>query len=259
MSDTRVKAIINLYDTTAKEDGEYTTNTIFQYSDIDQLDYDEYMTTKYATCEQDRFLLDGSYMLMDDPDSSEFCYWSGSVANENGTFTTNPVISRTFENNHSSSGITLNFDPNYPLPLKVKIRLYNGQTLLNSGEFVPDSYLYFCDLPAENYKGIEVEITNVDPYSYARLLLINYGESLVYEQGSDRDIIKASLLEEIDITSSEVAINASELKTIDLDEVFDITNPDGLYKYLQERQKVQLMEVIDGEIYEMANHYLKEW
>ena len=259
MSVTKARAIINLFDTTAKDDGTYSVNTIFEYSDIDQLNYDVYETTKYATCEQDRFLLDGTYMLMDDPDIHEFSYWSEHVSDENGEFVTVPVITRVFENYHSSSGITLTFDPNYPLPKEIEIRLFDGQNTLNSGIFEPDDYTYFCDVPAENYKGIELRITETEPYSYARLLAINYGQSLVYEQGSERDVIKASLLEEIDIITSEVAINTSELKTIDADEIFDITNPDGLYKFLQERQLIQLFEIIDGQTYEMANHYLKEW
>lgn len=258
---TSTRAVINLFDTSAKIDGEYVANTKLSYIDLDNLNLENHETIKYATSEKDIFLLDGSYKLIDEETTSDdFGYWTGNTSKADGTFNTTPQITREFENNHSSNGVTFFYDENYPLPKQVKVSLYSQYgLLLNTFTKTPASYVDFVDVPAENYRKIVVEILKTNPYSYGRINSIEYGESLYYSSESDRNLATAKILEELDITSSELAINTSELKVIDKDERFSILNPKSLYKYLQQRQKIQIYEKVDGEEYQMATHYLKEW
>lgn len=258
---TSTRAVINLFDTSAKIDGEYVANTKLSYIDLDNLNLENHETIKYATSEKDIFLLDGSYKLIDEETTSnDFGYWTGNTSKADGTFNTTPQITREFENNHSSNGVTFFYDENYPLPKQVKVSLYSQYgLLLNTFTKTPASYVDFVDVPAENYRKIVVEILKANPYSYGRINSIEYGESLYYSSESDRNLATAKILEELDITSSELAINTSELKVIDKDERFSILNPKSLYKYLQQRQKIQIYEKVDGEEYQMATHYLKEW
>lgn len=261
MRKTSTKAIINLFDTSAKRDGEYVANSIYDYCDIDSLDRENHNTKKFATCEQDVFLLDGSYLLVDeDTTSNDFGYWSGSVSDDEGEFQTNPLITRAFNDAHSSNGITMFFDESYALPLQIKITLYDSNDgVIITKDFAPERYMQFFEIPGVNYRKIEVELIKTNPYSFARLSGIEYGESLYYSSESDRNLATAKVLEELDITSSELPINTSELKVIDRDERFSILNPDSLYKFLQQRQKIQIIEKVDDEEYEMATHYIKEW
>jgi len=258
---TSTRAIINLFDTSAKLDGEYETNTILSYCDIDNLDLEEYGTIKYATSEKDVFLLDGSYKLIDnDTTSLDFGYWSGLVSDESGNFNVTPKITREFNDNHTSTGVTLFLDDNYALPLRIKATLFDGNGyVLGTKTITPSSYIEFIEIPSENFRKVELEIIKTNPYSYARIKEIEYGESLYYSSESDRNLATAKLLEELDSTSNELPINTSELKVIDKDERFNILNPDSLYKYLQQRQKIQIFEKVDDEEYQMATHYLKEW
>lgn len=258
---TSTRAVINLFDTSAKKDGNYVVNTKLSYCDINNLNLESYDTIKFATSEEDVFLLDGSCQLIDENvTSGDFSYWSGLVSNSNGQFSSNPLITREFENNHTSNGVTLFFDENYPLPKEIRATLFDvdGHTL-GSKTFTPKKYIEFVNIPSENYRKLEIEIIKTNPYSYGKLNAIEYGESLYYSSESDRNLATAKVLEELDITSNELAINTSEIKVIDKDERFSILKPDSLYKYLQQRQKVQIYEKVDGEEYQMATHYMKEW
>jgi len=267
---TSTKAIIDLYDTTAKEDGSYVTNDIISFSSLSYLDQ-EHVVNKYATCENNVFYLNGDFNYFPTtPASTEFNYWSNSMGDADGEFTTNPTITREFSTPHSSIGITLSFDPGYPLPLKIKVSLYGydeGYTLLQQETFDIDSYSFFCDIPANEYRKIVIEFVKVQPYQYARLAGIIYGRRLEYSSESNKNVSKARILEEVDVTSAQFKVGTSSLTIIDPDETFSITNPSGAYKFLQKRQVIQIYEkikeIIDGVVtereYKMAHHYIKEW
>lgn len=260
---TEAKAVINLFDTTAKKDGEYSANDVLSFCELSKLDQGSYSTVKYATLEDGGFFLDGSCTLMNSETSSEtLSYWSSSMSDEQGLFTTDasPTIERSFNDNHSSAGLTLCFDSNYPLPKKITVFFgAEGGSEINSGVFKPDDYVYFCDCKADNYKYLKVVFDETEPYQYARVNAIEYGAKLEYSSVSSKRITKATLLEELDMTSSEVSVNTSTLTVYDKDELFSIDNPQGYYSLLQEQQKVELYSLIDGVEYEMATHYIKSW
>ena len=153
---TSTRAVINLFDITAKQDGQYESSDMLAFCDLNRLDEQSITTVKFATLEDDGFLLDGSYQFMDEnTDSNNIGYWSSSMSDESGTFLENPRIVREFSDNHSSAGITLNFDENYSLPRQIKVSLFDANdTVINEGVFKPSTYSYFCDLKAEDYRKI---------------------------------------------------------------------------------------------------------
>ena len=258
------RILFNLVDVTAKSDGNYVSNSTYEHTNLANLDNNNnYLTKKYATCEQNMFLLDGSFELMDAPESDEFSFWSAIVSNDNGLFNTNPTITRQFSENHSSSGITLSFDENYPLPLLVRISLYDFQnSLLNTKDIEPDKYYnYFIDMKTSNYRKLIIEFIGVEPCQRARLKTIIYGQILEYSDRADKNLSSAEILECADMYSIEAPICTSAIKIIDTDELFNITNPEGLYSMLQERQKIEVYEKVSDESSErlMAVHYVKEW
>lgn len=259
---TSTYAIINLTDVTSIADATYITNSLFNYCDLDNIKKENYSTKKYATCELNSFLLDGSFEEMDELDENDFSYWSGSLSKGDGTFDITPTIISNFSFNHSSAGLTVNYDSNYPLPKEVTFTFYDSQdNVINSIVDYPTDYNHTLDIPAENYRKFVIEFNEVKPYSRARIKNIVYGIQLLYSSESNKNLSKASVLEEVDITSKEIAVNTSTLTVIDKDNYFSITNPRGVYKFLQKRQKIGIYERIEGEEddYVMAMHYLKSW
>lgn len=258
---TSTKAIINLFDTTAKQDGMYTATDVFDHCDLQRLNNENISTIKFGTLEDNGFLLDGSYVIMDENTSSEdLGYWSKAMSDSTGNYEVVPKIERVFSDNHSAAGLTLYFDKKYSLPSIIKIVFKDAENkIIAEGEFKVNRYDYFCDLKADNFKYMSIEFIKVSPFNYARINGIDYGRKLEYSMDSDKNLSKASLLEELDITSSEVSVNTSSLTVIDYDETFNIDNPQGYYSLLQERQKIQIIETIDDIEYDMATHYIKSW
>lgn len=258
---TSTRAVINLFDTTAKQDGAYAVNDILSFCDIGRLDEDEIETVKFGTLEDGGFLLDGSCQIMDESvQTADFGYWSAMMSDEHGSFSTNPKIERQFYENHSAAGLTLTFDRQYPLPKRVRVTFENSiGELIGSEVFSIDRYTYFCNLKADEFRYMSLEFLQTESHQYARLNGIDYGRKLEYSQDAEKNLSKATLLEELNITSSEVSVNTSSVTVIDTDETFNIDNPQGYYTLLQQRQKIDLYETINGVEYQMATHYIKTW
>lgn len=258
---TSTRAVINLFDTTAKQDGAYIVNDILSFCDIGRLDEEEIETVKFGTLEDGGFLLDGSCQIMDESvQTADFGYWSAMMSDEHGSFNTNPKIERQFNENHSAAGLTLTFDRQYPLPKRVRVTFENSVgELIGSEVFSIDRYTYFCNLKADAFRYMSLEFLQTESHQYARLNGIDYGRKLEYSQDAEKNLSKATLLEELNITSSEVSVNTSSVTVIDPDETFNIDNPQGYYTLLQQRQKLDLYETINGVEYQMATHYIKTW
>jgi len=262
MRTTSTRAVINLYDVTANTDGEYFTNSKQPFIDLDQLERDGYPTVKYATLEHNGFLLDGTFSIInfDTISSDDFGYWSGYLGGNNGLFTTNPKITRTFNDNHSVAGLTLAFDRHYWLPKIIRIEFRDsGGNVLNNQTFNVDSYLFFASMIVNDFKYMEIEFLEVETYTFARLNTIFYGARLEYSQNSDKNISNAKLLEELSVIGDELSINTSSLTVIDPAETFNIDNPQGYYSLLQQKQRIDIYSMLNGVEYQMAANYMKSW
>lgn len=258
---TSCKVELELFDTTAISDSNFTVSNIQRFSNINSIKNKSQEIVRIATCENDYFLLDGSYQLYDDVNdlSSKIGYMSSEFKT---------VIKSAFGSNHSSAGITFHFYetiPNY-----IKIYFGNDESYVARKEFYPKfedftvikregytEYTYFASIGAEDYNYMEVELSSPD--RYIRLNSIDYGVSLIYGDEYKKKVKSCSLTEETDILSTALTVNECKVELVDSDYLFDITNPKSYYKYLQKRQKFKIIERINDEERLMAFHYLKEW
>ena len=168
---TSTRAVINLFDTTAKQDGAYAVNDILSFCDIQRLDEEDIETVKFGTLEDGGFLLDGSCQIMDESEqTTDFGYWSAVMSDEHGSFSMNPKIERQFSENHSAAGLTLDFDKQYPLPKQVQVTFKNNVgELIGSEVFNVDRYTYFCNLKADEFRYMSLEFLQTESHQYARL------------------------------------------------------------------------------------------
>ena len=180
------------------------------------------------------------------------------MSNSNGAFTTPPALTITFNQSvHSSLGLTLTFSE-YSYCSQLTIKYYNSSDeLISTKTFTPDSYEYFCEQVVANYKKIvlEFEKTNI-PYRYIKLYRIIFGKLLEFTGDM---LISANLLENSDILSNEITINTLDFVVYTNDDKFNILNPSGIYKTLQERQSVNAYMIADGDTRNMGTFYLDKW
>ena len=213
-----------------------------------------------GTCEQDQFKVDGTMSLFPDnpPAGVNFGWWSSAISGADGTFSDPPAITYIFRKVHSSIGITLQFTE----PVQdVKVTAYNGETELSSKTFTGlNTVQALLDFPVENYTKLVIEILRVQPYHYAKLLEISFGIEYVYD---DTMLTGFDVLEDIDLTSNTISSNTATITLNNLDQRFNMFNPQNEVRFLQERQQLTVtagLKIDEGyEDVPLGKFYLSKW
>lgn len=271
---TRGRVTFDISDVTARGDvNSITTSPQSLISDKQQLiNKKREQSINIATWERDRFKLDGSFSFADDSmaNNGELGFVSGNLSDENGEFVLQPTLVFTFNDTHSSMGITLTFDvPNNEYAKEFIINAYDGaNNLILTKNVVDNDSVQVAEIGQFYlYKKIEIIIIKwCKPYRRARVVEVDFGVVRVY---ADDKLITMNYTEEMDIISKNIP--AAEFKfTVDnLNKEFNILNPEGFYKFLQERQLVTpevgvVIGDIDGagattEFIPLGEFYLMDW
>lgn len=262
---TKARVTFDFSDVTALSDvTTINTPTQFELSNKMQLIDRNREINKLATYEPNRFKLDGSFSFADTSNLGEVGFCSSELCNANGYFTNNQVLEFILSNNqHKSAGLTLTFDVlNNEYAVNFIVDVYNGSSLVKTVTVADNTDVQPIMLgPFDNYSKVVVNITKWSKgQRRCRVSELDFGFFRVY---TDNNLIKLNYIEDIDLTSSQMA--SSELKfTFDnSNKEFNILNPNGFYKYLQEQQRLlaEIGVVIDGvvEYVPLPEMLLREW
>lgn len=241
MSSTHCKAEMKFIDVTAQADAAIDTIHATDFSSLGWF----YMPAPnsygdIAHIGQNHFVLDGSKEILPD-EPEDIAFWSSAKSNSNCEFTSNPIITISFRNMHSSSGITLYFNTVYPEALRVT--WYGNGTKLVSEEYHPDRLMYICNQKAKDYNKIEIEFIRTNlPGEYIQLQYILYGRHILW--GVD-EIKNAKITEELDLTGATIPINKASIDIIDENEQFNISSNVGEWLFVQKNQKMKFYEIKD--------------
>lgn len=263
--ETKARVTFDFSDVTALSDvTTINTPTQFALSSKMQLIDRNRGLNNLATFEPGRFKLDGSYSFADLNNVGEVGFCSSEICGADGTFTNSQVLEFILgSNQHSSAGITLTFDVlNSEYAVDFIVKAYNATALVKTIAVTNNTEIQPIILgPFDNYSKIEVIITKWNKGNRrCRISELDFGFYRVY---TDNNLIKLNYIEELDLTSSQIP--SSELKfTFDnSNKEFNILNPIGFSKYLQEQQKLlaEIGVVIDGtvEYVPLPEMLLKGW
>lgn len=243
------------------------TNTESSISNKSQLiNKNRSQSYNLATCEPNRFKLDGSFCFADDALASnkEVGFCSNDLCSEDGTFTPYQVLSFQFNANHSSMGLTITFDvPGNEYATDFAITAYDGNNVVIDSVDITGNTLVQCTPLGQLYLYRKVEITIkkwCKGNRRCRVAEVDFGVVKVYE---DSNLIKMSLIEEMDLTSSLLSSPEFKFTVDNANREFNILNPSGFYKFLQQRQQV-LSEIgveLEGttEYIPLGNYLLCQW
>ncbi|WEK53316.1 MAG: hypothetical protein P0Y55_12035 [Candidatus Cohnella colombiensis] len=224
--------------------------------------------TNLATLEQDRFKLDGSFSFADDvtpANNGEVGFVSSVLCNGAGTFTTPQTITVNFGSNHSSAGLTVTFDVfNNEYATDFNLSAYNATGgLIDSVDVTGNTETIRSFLGQFlNYKKVVLTINKwCVGNRRARVLEIDFGFLITY---NDDSLISCNLIEEMDMTSGQLPSPEFRFTVDNSERLFNILNPTGFYKYLQQRQQViaDLGMVLENgkiEYVPLGNYLLWEW
>ncbi|OBZ13332.1 hypothetical protein [Bacillus sp. FJAT-26390] len=220
-----------------------------------------------ATLEQDRFRLDGTFSFPDalPANNGETGYVSNALCGADGVFSPARTIAITFGGLHSSAGITVTFDQfNNEYATDFNISTYNAANALIKSVDVTGNTLALYPLfgPFDNYKKIIVTINKWSVGNRrARVLEVDFGYVRLY---TDNEIIRLNMVEEMDMTSGALPSPEFRFSVDNSDRVFNILNPAGYVKYLQQRQEVvaEIGFEVAPNIFEfvpVGRYLLSEW
>lgn len=94
------------------------------------------------------------------------------------------------------------------------------------------------------------------PYRYLKVQNIMHG---ILKSFANDDITKATILEEVDLSSRELSSNALEFSVVSDDEDFNIFNPKGVYSLLQKKQQITVEDSADGIDANLGTFYVSDW
>lgn len=248
---------VEFVDITALKDSQPSTNVGLQeFADIEKLkDRDREKEKIFAIDSLNQFVLDGTIGTIDD--ARDVAYMTEQPSDSECNFETIPVIDITFSEPHSSAGITFNFVDDYPE--EVKIQWFKNNISLMTVIHKPKSPDSTCYQEVTNYNHVVISFLKTRlPYQYIRLSYIAYGIWLRW----GGDILQnAKIFEQVDTTSLTVPINTAEATILDKNRDFDISRDGGLWRFVQNKQRVIITEDIDKRIVPMGTFFIngKSW
>ena len=256
---TKASIQFGFVDVTAKADSGLTVNNQQEFVNLEDLKKDDIVETKYGTLERNQFALDGSFELMPD-NLKNMCWWSKQMSDESGNFETPLTLEIDFTESHSSLGLTFLFSETGDYCNNLNIKYYDKDNILISNvNFSPDNVKYVANNIVENYTKIVITFYSTNnPCRYLKLYQILYGAEKTFEGDS---LKSASILEEVDLLSSEIPINTLDFTIYSADDDFNILNPQGVYTLLQQRQKLEVTEILikENKRIPMGTFYLDTW
>jgi hypothetical protein len=160
----------------------------------------------------------------------------------------------------SLTGLTLRFSEyTGDYASEIKVAYYDAATggLIREDTYYPTSWRHVISRVVTGIGSITITFYSTNrPYRRLRMRGIDYGETVDF---TGSDIKAASVVEEVDILSSQARYNACSLRLYSNDGDFSIISPSGVYAQLTDRQPIAVYETVDGATVYMGQYYMQKW
>ncbi len=238
------EALIKIIDVAARESCSYAASSTAFYNEFGELidDVTEH-TRPWGTLEDYQFLLTGTPMIMPDADSEVFAEQNGFVTEEmaDADGNINVTLTCSYTQQISTVGRTLFFDPSYDaVPSDFTLKYYRTGTVI-AEETVTDNtlYMYTSNTAASRYDQLVITFTKMSK-PYRRIHLVEDIPG-IYVTYADQDVVSLNVTQSVDIFSEELVVGEIDLTIQNITKQLDILNAEGLEKYLQRRQPIQVV------------------
>lgn len=252
-----IKITFGLVDTDAAETGvlKLPTGAQIPPSQPDQVQSGCDMTYGIASAEKNQWILDGSAKIMpENLDGVHTGYWSSALSDGNAEFVTPQVLQYSFPQPVSCIGFTLLFDDKSPWNFASKIKIETKDSsgaVVTSAVYDNDKVKFTASQPTERFTELNITFLNTWlPYRRVRLSGILFG--IIQEYGPD-NLESASWIEEISPDMSAFPAGKFEFTFDNRNRAYDIENPKGIYRFLQDDQKISASLSINDKVVDMSN------
>lgn len=256
---TSVDISFDMVDITAKQDSDASANNIQNFTNPSDIALDGVYAVKCATLEENYWKLDGTFETFPDkPQWYSWGIWSNELSGSDGSFSVPVTLTVTFKNTHSISGIGFEFNPHdNSYCVDMTAIFYKGTTVIAELNLTPDDWRYSVETKIEDFNKLEITFRKMNkPNRYLKLQALIYGKTIDFER---TDITEALLLEEVDLTSSELTINTFDFGIYSESNDFNIFNPKGIYSDLRKKQQISVVGNINGATGGYGVFYIDNW
>lgn len=257
---TSCKIVINVANEEAKKNSILSNTNSLDFADVQNVKNKDNDIANYLTLEWNQGILDGSLsFLPENLEDAGYCSVSDTVSDEFGTIqdADKPCISVELTTDTTTNGFTFDFKDTFPK--KIRIKWYDSSDVLISDmNFTPDnSESFTCFNRIVNFRRAEICFTDtMFPFSRIKLENMDFGIKIIQNAES---ISNATVLEELNMISSEISINKLNFRLFNKDDQFNLLNPQGYYKYLETGAEVIAYEFLDGNKIDMGTFYLDKF
>lgn len=167
----------------------------------------------YATLEPGSWSLDGTRELLQD-NASSIGWWSKERTEDDRRFVNPPVITISFPEPYTSTGMTFIFWPSMDhWCSEIYVSWYNGNTLLLDSVFYPDGAKWILNQAVESFDKITIELRETNKHGeFAKIQQIQIGHVVIFLQD---EIVKVSLLNEVDHSLCELSADTMKIELRD--------------------------------------------
>lgn len=200
-------------------------------------DFDTSVSGNYATAETNFWVLDGSLSIVPDSEPYQEC---GYVSGECVSSSSHPTITFSFSKIHEEKipGLTIVWSEILNEWAKsFKVSAYKGIDLLLEKQIDNnDSIETSIEFEISNYDSVVIEVLEwCIPNRRARISQVEFGQRVRF---SKTDLLSYSHKSKRDPISGQLSKDSISFSIDNSDQKWNPINPDGLYKYLYERQAV---------------------
>lgn len=211
------------------------------------------MEAAIATCEPNEVKLDGRYVSLKETGNGEVGYWSEVMSDENGLI--DVELQFDFSGNHDSKAFTVIFDDKTNnVAENFTISAYNGAELVGEKEITGNQNAFIVvELPTFSYNLIILHITKTNkPKRHVRVCELVFGYLQIF---SGDKIKEMSVRYEGSLYCDNLPSNMLTVTIDNTDKEYNIQNPTGIYKFLQNGQGINSYVTISGEKIKLGRFY----
>ena len=237
------QALIKIIDVAARDVCSYAASSTAFYSEFSELiDDNTEHAHAWGTLEDFQFLLNGTIQLMPDSAVDMQAQQNGFVSEEmsDAQGNINVTLTCSYTQQVSTVGRTLFFDSSYDaVPSDFTIVYYRtGTEIARDTVSGNTAYTYISKVAASRYDQMIITFTKtICPY---RRIHLTEDVPGVYATYADKDVVSLNITQSVDIFSEELTVGEIDLTIQNITKQLDILNAEGLERYLQRRQPIEI-------------------
>lgn len=245
-----ISAIISIIDPDM-EYGAVTSQSAAPYSQPEQIHDKEFTLMPYATLEDNRWVLDGTFSLVPDNNqpTGQVAYVSGDLCGADGAFATAQYVEMGFSNVSILQACTIFFpDADYDgVADSFTVEVKQGGTAYYTKTFTgnAESEIPLDGFTVNNPDAIRVTVTKWSkPYRRMRVPEIVPG---IYESWDGSMLAEFNVTQQANFSCLALPYGTCTLRMDNIDRRFEPRNKNGIFRSLEERQGIQVSIGVETE------------